>query len=158
MNNIKITPQLNQMLRHTEAGEPANFRKYGREIFNQIEQTEPKNPLFARTLSPNDFTRVSAFAAKSYVAPEASTEQFSSENFNHLNKNALEQESRMLGQTQVPKKKTRDSNIIDQRFGASEGNFMRQLTREEMMSEQKHQEKAIKKVNLKHIQGNNIIA
>lgn len=52
-NGVKITPQLNMMLRHTEAGEPANYRKFGQEIFKQIEQKEPVNPMFARGLNPN---------------------------------------------------------------------------------------------------------
>jgi hypothetical protein len=38
----------------------------------------------------------------------------------------------MLGQNKIPKKRERESNIMDQRFGASEGNFMRQLTPFEM--------------------------
>lgn len=47
---------------------------------------------------------------------------------------------------------------MDQRFGASEGNFMRQLTSEEMYKKQKEQEKSIKKVNLKEHQSQNILA
>ena len=59
VNNIKVTPQLNAMMRLTEAGESANFRKYGREIFKQIEQTETVNPMYARTLNPNELNPIS---------------------------------------------------------------------------------------------------
>jgi len=54
MGGIKITNQLNQMLRHTAAGQPANFRKMGTEIFKQVEQTESVNAMFSRGLNPND--------------------------------------------------------------------------------------------------------
>lgn len=85
------------MLRLTEAGEPANFRKYGREIFSQIEKSEPQNPLYARVIKPNVVAKVETKPLNLQPVAEAAAKQLSSENFNHLDKQAIEHESRMLG-------------------------------------------------------------
>lgn len=52
-NNVKIEGRLNNIIRRAEAGESVPFMQFGKEIFQQVEQTEEVNPDFTRPNSPN---------------------------------------------------------------------------------------------------------
>ena len=92
-------------MRITEAGGETNFRKYGKEIFKQVETKESINPMFARARSPQNEipTPVKGFvnahssfaAAPAFVSPEK--EELMKANLN-------EAESRLIGRLHMPKK------------------------------------------------------
>ena len=109
-NKINVNPYMDKLFRRADAGETINYSVFGKEIFKQIEQDEPKNPMYMRSTTPttNNFKNMSMTHRRSSAygidntAPHPVSKNMSSD---ITSKNDIESnEFRNIGVNYIPKK------------------------------------------------------